>query len=414
MESDLPEIAAEDTSAEFLDGTQVPEEPRSPSWFGTWLPRIGVATVVVSALWFGSQWVFGSIVDFLMMMVVSIFISFSLLPAVEALARRGWRRGLATAVVMFGGALLAIGFVVAMTQVVVGQILSFLDNLPEYAETATRWLTDLGFDVDLDNVLEELSIDRQKVAEFAADAIGGVFGFANSVIGLVFSALTISLFVFYILADLPKMREAVLHRFRPERQRHIDLITKVTIEKVGGYVYSRGLLAAASAVFHGTWFLVIDLPYAIALGIWVGVISQFIPTIGTYLAGALPVVIALFISPVTALLVLAAVLVYQQIENYLLSPRITANTMQLHPAVAFGAVIVGGSLLGGIGALIALPVAATIVALIQTYTATYEIQSEGFVDSEEDYEDRVRARAAEKLAKRGNTTSKLKKLVGAD
>ena len=101
-----------------------------------------------------------------------------------------------------------------------------------------------------------------------------------------------------------------------------------------------------------------------------GLVSQFIPTVGTYLAGALPVLIALFDDPVNAVWVLAYIVVYQQFENIVLSPRITARTMS---AVAFGAVIAGGAIMGPIGSLLALPAAASVQALVSTYLHRYEV-----------------------------------------
>ena len=91
---------------------------------------------------------------------------------------------------------------------------------------------------------------------------------------------------------------------------------------------------------------------------WVGIISQFIPVIGTYLAGALAVLVAVLNDPVDGIIVLAFVVVYQQVENYVFAPRVTAQTLSLHPAVAFGTVIAGAAILGPVGALLALPVAA--------------------------------------------------------
>ena len=145
------------------------------------------------------------------------------------------------------------------------------------------------------------------------------------------------------------------------------------------------------------------MPYALALALWVGVVSQFIPTIGTYLAGVVPFMVALLSDdPRDAILVLIAITLYQQVENYLISPKVTANTMELHPAVAFGSAIVGASLLGGIGALLALPVAATITGLVQTFTDSNDlIESETF-DSPAEYAARLR----EKDEKRREKESK--------
>ena len=90
--------------------------------------------------------------------------------------------------------------------------------------------------------------------------------------------------MFYILADLPKLRRAVNSRFPPTQQQYINTIFGITIEKVGGWVYSRGILAIFSAAFHLVVFVALDLPYALAMALWVGIVSQFVPTIGTYLA----------------------------------------------------------------------------------------------------------------------------------
>jgi predicted PurR-regulated permease PerM len=114
-------------------------------------------------------------------------------------------------------------------------------------------------------------------------------------------------------------------------------------------------------------------PYALALGVWVGLVSQFIPTVGTYLAGVLPVLVALAADPIDALWVLVFIVIYQQLENYLIQPRITATTMQLHPAVAFGSVIAGAALLGAVGAFLSIPVAASLQAFLTTYVRRYEV-----------------------------------------
>ena len=109
---------------------------------------------------------------------------------------------------------------------------------------------------------------------------------------------------------------------------------------------------------------------------WVGVISQFVPVVGTYIAGVLPLVVGLLGEPVDGLWVLVTIAVYQQIENYLISPRITAHTMQIHPAVAFGSVIAGSAILGVVGALLALPAAATIQSVIGSVARRHEVSEE--------------------------------------
>jgi predicted PurR-regulated permease PerM len=288
-----------------------------------------------------------------------------------------------------------------LINVAVGETIKLIGQVPNYIKSLVSWINST-FNVQLSStqIIKDITADQQRLQNLSTNAASGVLGLASTAVGLVFQLLTIGLFVFYILADLPRLRAAILHRMPPVQQKHIDTILAITIEKVGGYVYSRSLLAVFSTVFHFFAFSLIGVPYAFALAMWVGIVSQFVPTVGTYIAGALPLLIALAEKPFDALLVLIAILIYQQVENYLLSPRITANTMNLHPAVAFGSAIIGASLLGGVGALLALPVAATIVAIVQTYGDHYELIHSEHIESPDQYEARMRETAEQKTARR--------------
>lgn len=374
-----------------------------------WLPRITYATATVLVVLYGALWIFRSTGGFLITLVIALFAAFALLPAVESLSRRGWRRGVATGVVMFTSALFGAFFIYTLLNVAVGQIVKLVGKAPSYAESAVSWVNStFGTTISSTNLVSQLTADQSRVQELSSNAVSGVLGLAATALGLVFQALTIGLFVFYILADLPRLRNAIFRRLPPTSQLHADTVIEITIEKVGGYVYSRSLLALVSALFHFAAFKIIGLPYAVALAMWVGIVSQFVPAVGTYIAGVFPLLIALVEDPIDAIWVLAAILAYQQVENYVLSPRITANTMDLHPAVAFGAAIVGGSLLGGVGALLALPVAATITALVQTYGDHYEVIASGRIESPAEYEARMRAAAVHKERRRRDRLERLR------
>ena len=147
----------------------------------------------------------------------------------------------------------------------------------------------------------------------------------------------------------------------------------LAIDKTGGYLYSRALLAGASAFVHWIAFQSLGTAAPVALAIWVGLISQFIPVIGTYVAGVLPVVLTFIDSPIKALVVILVIVLYQQFENFLVAPRITARTMEIHPAVSFGSAIAGAALLGPVGAVLALPVAAMAVALAAASGERHEL-----------------------------------------
>jgi predicted PurR-regulated permease PerM len=200
-----------------------------------------------------------------------------------------------------------------------------------------------------------------------------VLGVVTSVLGVVFQFFTFLLFGYYMSAQGPALRDTVSRRFPPRQQRVIATVWQIAVEKTGGYVLSRLVLAVIAAVVTGVALLVLGVPFWLPLAIWTGVVSQFIPTIGTYLAIALPAIVALAGDPLDALWVVIVGTVYQQVENYLLAPRVTARTVSIHPAVAFGAVIAGAALFGPLGALVSIPVVAAIEAVIDTYGHRYEL-----------------------------------------
>jgi predicted PurR-regulated permease PerM len=176
-----------------------------------------------------------------------------------------------------------------------------------------------------------------------------------------------------MVAQGPQLRRAVCSRFRPDRQRRILFIWEQAIEQTGGYFYSRLLLA----VINGALMYVVlrwrGVPFAAPLAIFEGIVAEFIPIVGTYIGGAVPVLVALLYQPVDALIVLIWIVVYQQIENYFLSPRLTARTMSLPAPVAFAAALIGGALGGILFAFLALPAAGVILAAVRTYGRYYEV-----------------------------------------
>ena len=192
-------------------------------------------------------------------------------------------------------------------------------------------------------------------------------------LGGLLQVLTILLLTFYMVADGPRMRRAICRRLRADRQERVLHAWELAIDKTGGYLYSRALLAILSAAFHTVAFSVIGLQYPVILGIWVGLVSQFLPVIGTYLAGVLPVLVALLDDPINALWVLGVIIVYQQVENYLFAPRITARTLELHPAVAFSAAIAGAAMLGPVGAILALPACATVQGFLIEWGPSHDV-----------------------------------------
>ena len=339
-----------------------------------WVPRaiaLFFAGVVGLAV---ASWLLGELRELIVTLLIAIFISFALEPAVNRLAARGWRRGVATAFVFGVFLLLVLVLVAGLTRLLAEEVSNLIDASPGYLQELEDWVNET-FDLQVsgEDLRAQLTDADGPIRSFATQAASNALGISASVLGIVFRMLTIGLFVFYMVADGPRLRRLICSFLRPDRQRRVLETWEIAMDKTGGYIYSRGLLALISGVAHWIAFEIIGVPYAAALASFVGVVSQFVPVIGTYMAGALPALIALANDPVDALWVLGFVIVYQQIENYLLAPRITARTMDLHPAVAFGSVLVGISLLGGVGALLALPFSAVVQALGSAYVERHPV-----------------------------------------
>ena len=133
------------------------------------------------------------------------------------------------------------------------------------------------------------------------------------------------------------------------------------------------LVVHVTNILHGVVFVIIGVPHWLPFALLVGVTAQFVPLIGTYIGIILPVLATVFDSPVKALLIIAFAAVYQQIESYVFTPRVSQKTMDVNPAIALAAVFVGAAVWGPIGALIGIPLVAAIVAIAETYSRRYDL-----------------------------------------
>jgi predicted PurR-regulated permease PerM len=358
-------------------GTDQPQvDAAVPSWVGRAVWRgiwqlIAAVLVTATALWVARQ-----ASDLLRYLVLAQLLAFGLEPGVTWLHnRRGWRRGSATGLLL--GALLGLFVVlgVGMGAVLAGQVDQIARQVPVWIGQLNAY-TQGHFHTTVVSVSStaESGQATQQVTQYLKDHAGDLVGAAGSLVGAIFTVFTVGLFTFYLTANGPQIRRALCSRMPPERQRRVLWAWNTAIEKTGGYLYSRGLLALING---GLMFLTLKLlgvPYALPLALFVGVVSEFIPIVGTYLAGAVPVLVALAaVSLTAAVIVLVEVLAYQQLENYVLSPRISQKTMELNAGVAFAAAMAGGAVGGFIGAFFALPIAAIIQAFLATYSRQYDI-----------------------------------------
>ncbi|HEX6937051.1 MAG TPA: AI-2E family transporter [Actinomycetes bacterium] len=325
-----------------------------------------VGVLVVLAL----LWALAQLRGLIVLVLFSLFLAFALEPAVNWLARRGWRRGVATLVVYLALLVVMAVFVAILGTVVARQMTDLVGSLPDYSQRVARFLEDqLGVDLSSKDVARSAGT----ISDIVGSVIGGAFGFGATVLGLLFQLLTVATLTFYLTKDGPRLRRTVCSFVPAARQEDVMRAWEIAIDRTAAYVWYRTALAMVSAVVHSIAFAALGVPYAVTLALWVGVVSQFIPTVGTYLAGSLPIAVALAESPRTALLTFVFIVIYQQVENYVLSPPLSARTMQIHPAVGFSAAIAGVALMGPVGALLALPVVATLQTVLSEYVTRHEV-----------------------------------------
>ncbi|MGW0494164.1 AI-2E family transporter [Streptomyces sp. NPDC003007] len=338
-----------------------------------WLPRAMVlALALVAAFQLGS-WAFHQLTGLLINVLIAFFLALAIEPAVSWMASRGMRRGLATFIVFTGVMIVSAGFVTVLGSVLADQIIKLIEGFPAYLDSVINWIN-THFKTDLKRVdIQEGLLRSDWLRNYVQNSATGVLDVSAQVIGGLFQLLTIALFSFYFAADGPRLRRGICSVLPPARQAEVLRAWEIAVNKTGGYIYSRGLMALISGAAHFVLLQTLDVPYAPVLAVWVGLVSQFIPTIGTYLAGALPMLIAFTVDPWYALWVLVFVVIYQQFENYVLQPKLTSKTVDIHPAVAFGSVVAGTALLGAVGALIAIPAIATLQAFLGAYVKRYDV-----------------------------------------
>ncbi|MBB5937505.1 putative PurR-regulated permease PerM [Streptomyces zagrosensis] len=338
-----------------------------------WLPRAMVLALSLVACFQFASWAFHELTSLLLNILIAFFLALAIEPAVDWMAARGVRRGLATGLVFLGVLIAVAGFFALLGSMLAGQMVTMVEDFPKYLDKVISWVNDT-FHTELSRVeVQDSLLHSDWLQKYVQDSANNVLDVSTQVLGGLFKVLTVTLFAFYFAADGPRLRRALCSVLPLHRQTEVLRAWEIAVAKTGGYLYSRGLMALISGIAHYVLLEILGVPYAPALAVWVGLISQFIPTIGTYLAGSLPMLIAFTVNPWYAVWVLGFVVIYQQFENYLLQPRITAKTVDIHPAVAFGSVIAGTALLGAVGALIAIPATATLQAFLGAYIKRYEV-----------------------------------------
>jgi predicted PurR-regulated permease PerM len=348
-----------------------------PSWVPEFLRQAtirGIFVLVAAALLISAiTAITGKLHGFFGIIFTAFFASFAIEPGVNWFARRGWRRGYATALIFLIILLFGAGLVALVVPAVISGTKQLIEAAPELIARFVRLANRFGWHISAENLTTQIQQHARELLTSAADLAGSLLGIAASFFGAMFRWATIALFTFYIVAEGPKLRRVICGALPGKQQKHVLFVWNQAIEKTGGYFYSRLLLAVINGTGMYLTLRVFSVPFAAPLAIFEGVVAEFIPIVGTYIAGIPPILVAFLYSGPAGIATLAYILIYQQIENYVLSPRLTAKTMALHPATAFAAALIGGALGGLLTAFLALPVAGVIQAATSEFGKKYEV-----------------------------------------
>lgn len=329
-----------------------PFNRQSPFYVG-FVGALGVLTAyaVVQAI--------GRLDTTITLLVVSLFLTLSLNPLVEGLTRQRMRRGFAVTIVFLG--LLAVFTLLGMVVVppVATQGTELAENAPRMLDDllGNPWVQDLDHRYQVIQRIQEEINNRIADGNLWAGIFGGVLDAGRIIAAGVFSILTVLVLTLYFLASLPSVKQAAYALVPASRRPRFISLAEEIMRRVGSYAIGQVAVAATNAFFAWIMMSLLDLQFAAVLAVAVGLLG-LIPMIGATLGASVVALVAFFDEPQKALIVIIYFIVYQQIENYAVMPRIMQQTVAVPGALTVVAALAGGTLLGILGALLAIPFAA--------------------------------------------------------
>jgi predicted PurR-regulated permease PerM len=293
---------------------------------------------------------------------IALFIAVSLDPAVRFLVRRGVRRGVAVTIIFVIALALVTAFLMSVIPAMVTQFRALTHDLPGYLaqlqdrSSRYRQLSDRF----------NLTAQIQKIISSAPSKLGsGLLGLTGRIFGALFSTLTVLVLTIYFMADLPRLRHGLVRLFPRARRAQFGRAADIVIDKVGAYMIGNILISLVAGLASFVCFAALGVPFSVPLA-FVIALTDLIPMIGATLGAVIAVALTLFATELwpTTVLVAAFFVVYQQLENYLIAPRILRSTVNLNAAAVLMAGLIGATALGLVGALMAIPVAAALKVVL--------------------------------------------------
>lgn len=365
----VPSVAG--APAEVEGQTAPPVEPSPPGRFGDvgvplnrhspfYLGFFGATGALLAWTLWGSL---GRAATAITLLLVSFVLALALAPLVDRLTGR-MTRGAAVATV-FGGLVVAIVLVgLLVVPPVVTQGSALAQQAPQYVQDLldTPWVRELDRHYDVIDRAEQELLGRLTDQTFLEGVLGGILGAGRAVVSGVFQTLTVLVLTLYLLSSLPRVKSAAYALVPASRRPRVVSLSEEIMRRVGSYAIGQVGIATLNAVASWVMMTIVGVPYAAVLAVTVGLLG-LIPMIGATLGAAIVSVVAFFDEPRKALVVLIYYIVYQQVENYVIAPRVMQRTVSVPGTVTIIAALIGGTLLGVLGALLAIPVAAGLLLL---------------------------------------------------
>jgi len=329
-----------------------------PFYFG-FIATLGALTAIVLMR------ALASVSQIFVLILIALFLATGLNPAVEALRKRNLSRNAAVTIIFSSVILFVIFFALVVIPPVISQGTNLIDSAPQLLqdlmknETINQLNTQYGLIDTLQERLKSVTSD----GTLLISTFGGVIGVGKSVLSGFFTALTILVLTLYFITSLPQAVDLGLSLVPASRRDRVGLLTNAIIARVGSFVGSQIFIAALAAVFVTILGTILGLPSPIAIGMFV-LVAALIPLIGHFIGAGIFTIIALSQSLTIGIIAFVAYVVYVQIENYVVTPRIMKRTLSVPGAVTIIAALIGSSLLGLVGGLLAVPVAASIILIL--------------------------------------------------
>jgi predicted PurR-regulated permease PerM len=293
---------------------------------------------------------------------IALFVAISLDPAVRWLVRKGVRRSVAVTIIFVIALALVAGFLMSVIPAMVSQFRGLVDDLPRYLSQLQDRSSRFRALSDRYNLTKQI----QSIISSAPSRLGsGLFGLTGRIFGALFSTLTVLVLAIYFMADLPRLRNGLVRLFPRARRSQLGRVADVVIDKVGAYMIGNILISLVAGLASFVCLTALRVPFSVPLA-FVVALTDLIPMIGATLGAIIVVLLTLFTKGLWPAAVLVAIffLVYQQLENYFVAPRILRSTVNLSAAAVLLAGLIGATALGLVGALMAIPVAAAMRVLL--------------------------------------------------